>query len=189
MGSSNFQQWNPGQSNQETDAQYTADSLRSGGAQTDDIFPSATANKGFYQWSTFIAALAQALANKGFTVLDTSYATLVSVLTNILTTADVKGLGYYVPFSTAPVFDCSKYNNFQMTLSGNLTSLTIANATAFQEITIAFTQNGTGGFSVPWPSNVESPGAVGGTPNATYTQSFIVLADNNLHPKGPMTVS
>jgi len=189
MGSSNIQVWNPNEINQETDAEYSADSLRAGGATVDAIFPSPTANKLFYQCSIMAAALGQALANKGFTISDADFGALVAALMNIITTADLKGLALYVPFSPTLVFDCSKYNSFQVTLSGNVTSLTIANATFGQIIAIAFTQNPTGGFTVAWPSNVLSPGAVGGTPNATYLQLFEVLADNLLHPLGGQTVS
>jgi hypothetical protein len=89
MSSSNFQQWNPTQANQETDSAYTADSLRSGGAPNSAILPSATANKLFYQISTFIAAFAQALANKGYPMSDASLSTLEGELANVITLADM----------------------------------------------------------------------------------------------------
>ena len=107
MANTNMQQWNPTAANQETDAQYTADSSRSGGASTGSIFPSATANKLFYQLSTYVTALMQALVAKGYTTSDASLSTLAGVLACIMTNADmapyalqtwvesyVAGLGY-----------------------------------------------------------------------------------------------
>ena len=88
-GSSNFLQWNPTQSNQEDDAAYSADALRSGGAPTNAIFPSPTANKAFYQWSIFVAAFAAMLADKGYTLSDADFVNLKTVLSNILTQADL----------------------------------------------------------------------------------------------------
>lgn len=99
-GSSNIQQWNPNQTNQETDSQYTSDSLRANGAANPSIFPSATANKLFYQLSTFIAAFAQALSNKGYAISDASISTLASTLANVVTQAD---LVPYAPLA-APAF-------------------------------------------------------------------------------------
>ena len=88
-GSTNFQQWNPTEANQETDAQYTADGLRSGGASLDGVFPSATANKAFYQWSTFIAAFASMLVAKGYSPSDANLGNLAAVLANIMTAEDM----------------------------------------------------------------------------------------------------
>lgn len=86
---SNIQQWNPGGGNQETDAAYTADPLRSGGAPANAIFPSPTANKLFYQLSTFCAAFAAALSAKGLNVSDANLAALQAVLSNIVLQSDL----------------------------------------------------------------------------------------------------
>jgi hypothetical protein len=88
-GTSNFQQWNPNATNQETDSQYTSDAMRTGGAADPSIFPSATANKLFYQVSTFAAAFAQALANKGYSLSDANLSNLAAVLANVMTQADM----------------------------------------------------------------------------------------------------
>lgn len=85
----NFLQWNPAEANQETDAQYSSDAMRQGGAGNPSIFPSATANKLFYQLSTFVAGFAQALAAKGYSVTDVSLANLGAVLANVMTAADM----------------------------------------------------------------------------------------------------
>jgi len=89
-GSSNFQVFNPTGSNQENDASYTGDALRANGIQTNNLFPSPTANKLFYQVTTFISALAGALAAKGYVLADTVLSTLQAVLANVLTTADIQ---------------------------------------------------------------------------------------------------
>lgn len=93
-GTTNFQQWNPGIENQQTDAEYTADTQRSGGAVA-GVFPSTTANKLFFQLSSMVTALATMMANKGYTVEDGSagtsghnFAALVAVLTNLVTAVD-----------------------------------------------------------------------------------------------------
>jgi hypothetical protein len=78
-GYNNFQQWNPTQANQETDAQYSADTQRSGGAIA-GVFPSPLANKLFYQPTTFVTAFAQMLAFAGATVSDASITALITTL-------------------------------------------------------------------------------------------------------------
>lgn len=94
-GSTNFLQWNPNAINQETDTAYNGDSMRSGGAPANAIFASPLANKGFYQWSIFVAAFAQMLATKGYSPNDGSatpasaLANLEAVLANVMTQADM----------------------------------------------------------------------------------------------------
>jgi hypothetical protein len=51
-------------------------------------FPSATANKLFYQMSVFIYALAESLKAKGYAVSDADARVLQTILANILTNAD-----------------------------------------------------------------------------------------------------
>ena len=86
--STNILQFNPGSSNQEDDASYAADTLRTGGIATDSTFPSVTANKMFYQWSTFLAAFANMMVAKGYSINDTSLSTLQGILANVITNAD-----------------------------------------------------------------------------------------------------
>jgi hypothetical protein len=188
-GSTNFLQWNPNGVNQETDTQYAADAMRSGGATDPSVFASVLANKLFYQLTTFVAALATALANKGFTVNDTSLAQLESVLANIITTADLKPTVMDVPFSSTPTFDASKANGFLMTLSGNVTSSSVINLSPRQVITFAIAQNGIGGYGFAFPSSAKSPGTVDPTSNAFSIQQFLADDSLNLHPITPMMVS
>jgi hypothetical protein len=88
-GSSNFLQFNPTQANQETDAQYLVDPLRTGGYSLDAIVPGVLLNKATFQASTWITAMAQMMATKGFTVSDANLSTLTSVLASIITTVDL----------------------------------------------------------------------------------------------------
>lgn len=96
-GSSNFQQWNPTAANQETDAQYSVDPQRTGGATNPAIFPSVTANKLLYQQSTFTTAFAQMMANKGFVLSDANLNNLEAVLANVMTTVDMSA---YAPLNS-----------------------------------------------------------------------------------------
>lgn len=95
MPSHNFKQWNPNAANQETDTQYNADALRSGGATLNAVFGSKLANKLFYQITTAWAALCQALVNKGYSPNDgstnpaTAIANLSAIFANFMTQADM----------------------------------------------------------------------------------------------------
>jgi len=95
-----FQQWNPSKANQETDAAYAADSLRSGGAPSGGILPAATFNKLAYQLTTFVAAFAQALAAKGVTLDDSDMNNLAGLFANVIIASD---LVPYAPLNS-PVF-------------------------------------------------------------------------------------
>ena len=88
MGSNNFLQWNPSKINQEDDTEYNLDDQRLGGADLEELFPSETANKLFYQVSTMVAGIGQMMSNKGYTMSDANFANLVTALANILTKAD-----------------------------------------------------------------------------------------------------
>lgn len=87
--STNFLQWNPGAANQENDAVYAADGQRTGGATLNAPFPSALANKLFYQVTTMVAALANALVVKGYSPQDANLTALQTVLGNLITTQDL----------------------------------------------------------------------------------------------------
>ena len=84
----NFLQWNPSKVNQEDDTEYAVDGQRLGGAGSEELFPSETANKLFYQVATMVAGIGQMMSNKGYTMSDANFANLVTALANILTKAD-----------------------------------------------------------------------------------------------------
>jgi hypothetical protein len=188
MGTTNFLQWNPTKNNQETDIAYEADSQRVDGAQLDAIFASILANKLFYQLATFVAAFGQMMANKGYTMSDADFPTLVATLTHVLTSMDLKAYAVTVPYSAAPVFDCSQLNPaggvFFITLNGNATP-TIVNPTAGQRITFAIVQDGIGGHVWTWP-----PGVTGSdlnpAANSYNVQSFIIGTGLGVRTMTPM---
>jgi hypothetical protein len=188
--STNFLQFNPNQTNQETDSIYAADSTRAGGAGTGSVFASALANKSFYQWSTFIAAFCQMLVNKGISTSDANFNQLVAGLAQVLTTADQKPGLLVVPFASTLVFDCSKANGFEIVLSGNVTSSTIINAAPGQIVTFIIVQNSVGGHAFVWPTS----GIYGNAPIeqgavVVNIQSFIVRSNGSLYPIGPITAN
>lgn len=188
MGSTTLLPWNPTQANQETDAQYAADSTRIGGATDPQVFPSLLGNKAFNQWSNYLYALFTAFANKGFSTSDANMTALTAQCANFLTRADIKG-GQSVAFSPNPVFNCGSYSQFSITLTGNVTALTIPGASSFQLITLIFVQDGVGGRTVAFPSNLLSPGTPAPAPGATSVQTFMQMLDGYLHPVTPMVVS
>jgi hypothetical protein len=181
-GSTNFQQWNPEAANQETDSEYTADSARSGGVVDGEVFNAETANKLFFQSTTFPAAFARSMANKGFTVSDADFNQLVTVLSNVLTTADQKAALQSVSFGASLTFDCSKANGFQITLGGNVTSSTVVGASPGQIVTFVLIQDGTGGHTFAWPTSITGTSPIDGTANITNVQQFIARADGTLRP-------
>ena len=88
-GTTNFQQFNPNQINQETDDQFTGDSLRTTGAPFNGLLSSILFNKLMYQLTTGMVGLMQSLANKGYSTSDANLGNLISVLGNIMTLADM----------------------------------------------------------------------------------------------------
>ncbi len=181
-GSSNFIQQNPSTANQETDAQYQADSLTTGGIGVDAILRSSWLNKYFYQQSTFVAAFCQMMANKGYALSDASITTLEAVLANVLTNADTKTPLINVAYAATPTFDCSVANGFFMILSGNVSSVSLVNMAIGQTVTIIVQQNGTGGYSFATPSGIQSGHwwPVNQTANAFTCQQFTKTPAGNI---------
>jgi len=189
MATTNMRQWNPDQNNQETDAQYAADSQRAGGATNPSFFTSILANKLFYQMSTYLTAMFAAFANKGFTTSDSSLSALTAQCSHFLTTADISAGMVTVGYAPTMSFNCVVANGFQVTMTGNITSLSVIGASFGQVVTLAFTQDGVGGRTVVLPANVVTPGTVDGAAGKTSMQRFQQLGDGKLHPIGPMTIS
>lgn len=181
-GTTNFQQFNPGAANQETDAQYTADSQRSGGTINGQIFNDKLANKLFYQLSTWITAQANSMANKGYSPMDTDVNTLEGVLANIVTFADLKPNMVTVPFSSNPVFDASSSNGFRIDLAGNVTSSTLTGSTVGQIVTFYIVSGNPGNYTFAWPSNVVNPPNVQ-TQSTGNLMTYQFISDgSNLYP-------
>lgn len=85
-----------------------------------------------------------------------------------------------VAFNATPTFNATSVASqlFKMTLTGNVTSSTLAGATAGQIITFEITQDGTGNRTFVWPVNVVNPMVIDGTANAINVQSFIYDGTN-----------
>lgn len=187
-GSTNFQQFNPTQSNQETDSAYTSDALRSGGVQLNNTLPSTLLNKLWYQMSTFVTAFANMLVAKGYSPMDTSESALAAVLANVLTNADTQPDGISVTFSPTAVFNRNLAKAFQMVVTGNCTP-SVTNIQPFQEISFILITDGTAGHTFQWPANCVNFGDMVGTPmaaNTTYIQKGIARSDNFIYATSPL---
>jgi hypothetical protein len=101
------------------------------------------------------------------------------VTARTLTAADICGKTA-VTFSATPAFDASTFAlpTFSMTLTGNVTSSTIANPTIGQVITFVITQNATGGWTFAWPANSKGSSAIGSNANEVSVQSFVYDGTN-----------
>jgi hypothetical protein len=172
--------WNPTAANQETDAQYLADSQRAGGATDPSVFESVLANKAFFQWSTYLTALFQAFANKGFTTSDSNLSTLTAQCSNFLTTADTKPSQVNVAYSPTPVFNGGAAQSIRFDMSGDVTSSTLVNMPpAGTLLTFFIVSPNPGAFSFAWPSNVVNARNVKTESDGNlFTQQFISDGSN-----------
>jgi hypothetical protein len=189
MASTNLIQWNPGAANQETDAEYLADSQRSGGYGVDNIVPSPLLNKATYQSTTFCAAFGQMMAAKGYTTSDASVSVLAAVLANVITEADLLSNLISLAYSPTPAFNAASANGFQMTLTGNITSSTISGVLPGQVVGFFFVQDATGGRTVSWPASFV--GAMQPDPAENAVSLILFKADlsGNLRASGPLISS
>lgn len=189
MATTNFQQFNPGQNNQESDSAYTADSNRTGGFGSGALVPGVLLNKVWYQFSTFIAAFGNMMAIKGYSLSDASLSTLQGVLANLITSADINGNLINVAYAPSVTFNCGTNNGFQITLTGNVTASVFSGMTVGQEITIGILQDGSGGRTFTWPTGVNNAGTPDPTPNALSVQRFKKWLDGSVRPITPMLVT
>lgn len=180
-GSTNFQIFNPGSVNQDTDSAYTSDSLRSGGITLDAILPSTLLNKFFYQQSTWSTAWATALANQiGAAVDDTNFSTLEAQIAAFIASAIGKAPLQTVSFTPTPAFNATSFNGFEMTLTGNVTSSTLSGFSDGQTIVFVIKQDATGGRTFVPPSNVHGWQTINPAANSYSVQSFIVDNSGNV---------
>lgn len=185
LASTNAQQWNPTSANQETDAQYTSDAQRIGGASNPSEFNATLANKLFYQLTTYVAALGTMLANKGISNADTSLSALVTAMSNIVTTADIRANLQSVAYASTLTLNAGSYLGFQIALAGNISSLGITGQQAGDIIVLMFLQNGTGGNTVTFSSSFSGAVHPDPAPNVLSVQAFKVNATLTLEPIGP----
>lgn len=171
MATTNVQQWNPTGVNQETDAQYAADSQRAGGATNPAIFDATLANKLFYQLSTYVDGLFSAFAAKGFTTSDSNLSTLTAQCANFLTTADVRPAVIITTYAPTLTLNAAAANGFYVTsMTGNLSIAAINGLTSGQLIVLYFQQDGAGNRTVAFPSNVVGGVQPDPTPNSVSIQ-------------------
>jgi len=78
-----------------------------------------------------------------------------------------------VSFSATPTFDFSKGDTQMITLTGNVTSSTLTNATPGQRLLFLVCQDATGSRTFAWPSSVKGGGAVGATAGKCSVQEFV----------------
>lgn len=76
-----------------------------------------------------------------------------------------------VPYSATPTFNASLGNLFKLTLTGNVTSSTFTGASGLQLITFMLIQDGVGGHSFVWPTNVIGGMSISTTAGAVNVQS------------------
>jgi hypothetical protein len=93
----------------------------------------------------------------------------------------------YIPvaFSTTPVFAGNGYPGiicFDMTLTGNVTSSTLAGIGTGQFVQFFIQQYGVGSRTFAWPANVENPPVINPAASATTTALFVMRSDGNLYP-------
>ncbi|MGC8493188.1 MAG: hypothetical protein ACP5SH_15770, partial [Syntrophobacteraceae bacterium] len=79
-------------------------------------------------------------------------------------------------FSATPVFDGSKGNTQQITLTGNVTGSTLVNVEAGEQVNFLVCQDATGSRTFAWPANIHGGMTIGQTANKCSAQSFLVSA-------------
>lgn len=76
-------------------------------------------------------------------------------------------------FSATPAFDTTQGSVQQITLTGTVTSSTInSGVSTGQRVTFYIVENGTGGWTFTWPTNVKGPMTINTAANKSNTQSF-----------------
>jgi hypothetical protein len=89
-------------------------------------------------------------------------------------------------FSATPVFDASVRDSFEMAaLTANVTSSTLINVTPGQRLTWKLTQDGTGGRTFVWPTNVKGAMTISAGANTASSQEFEVGLDGNAYAISP----
>jgi hypothetical protein len=81
-----------------------------------------------------------------------------------------------ISFSATPTFTATSSSNI-ITLTANVTSSTLAAGYGGQPMTITICQNGTGGFTFVWPSNVRGAMTIGSIASKCSSQSFTYSAN------------
>ena len=83
-----------------------------------------------------------------------------------------------VSFSATPTFDASLGNTQKITLTDNVTSSTLSNATAGETVNFIICQDATGSRTFVWPTNVLGGMTIGATLSKCSAQNFIFDGTN-----------
>jgi hypothetical protein len=83
-----------------------------------------------------------------------------------------------INYSETPTFDASTANTFEITLRGNVSHSTLANATPGEQLIFIVCQDAQGHRSFAWPMNVKGGAVVGSKIGTCSTQSFIFDGTN-----------
>ena len=86
-----------------------------------------------------------------------------------------------VTFSATPTFDASLGNTQKITLTANVTSSTLSNATAGQTINFIICQDATGSRTFVWPTNFLNAPSINSGPNQCKGASFVFDGTNGVH--------
>jgi hypothetical protein len=97
---------------------------------------------------------------------------------NVIHGTKVYGEVNVVAFSATPIFDASLGNTQKITLTNNVTSSTVSNASAGQTINFLICQDGTGSRTFVWPTNVKGGVTIGSTLSTCNAQNFIFDGTN-----------
>jgi hypothetical protein len=84
-------------------------------------------------------------------------------------------------FSATPVFNCGLGSLQKIILTGNVTSSTTSFLAAGQRITFIIIQDGSGGHTFVWPTNVFGAMSIDPTADSVNIQEFISYDGTNLH--------
>lgn len=77
-----------------------------------------------------------------------------------------------VAYTAVPVFDASKGNVIEMTLTGDVTSSSVTNAVVGQTLIFVLIQDGTGSHQFTWPTNFVNQMQISEQPGAVSVQNF-----------------
>jgi hypothetical protein len=95
-----------------------------------------------------------------------------------------------IPFSATPVINATQGLQFKIVLTGNVTSSTFINgASGPTIIVVRIVQDGVGGHTFAWPSNMLNAGTPNTDANSTSVQMFAVNTDGSATAVGPMMYS
>jgi hypothetical protein len=92
-----------------------------------------------------------------------------------------------IAFSATPTFNAATVSKFYISLTGNVTSSTLTGSVKDQLVIFVISQDGVGGRTFAWPTNVKGQSIASGA-GQTSTQAF-TSDGTNLWPIGEMTVS